>query len=120
MQTVDMVGSYFFSGQRRWVSVAGLFNEMRIQRPGTVQLLPFLASLEQRFELLLPEPGRRAAAMSIFERNSHGFHADTVFPVPDQLSGDSSPIPYEEAIRLLLDFSQERRAASVAIELPGG
>lgn len=103
MQTVDMVGSYFFSGVPRCVSVAGLFNEMRVQKPGTVRLGPFLGSLQKRFELLLPEPGRRAEVLAIFERNPHGFGADDVFPVPDRFSRDSQPVPYDEAIGVLLE-----------------
>jgi hypothetical protein len=103
MQTVDMVGSYFFSGVPRCFSVAGLFNEMRVQRPGTVRLGEFLGSLHRRFELLLPDPGRRADVTAIFERNPHGFRSGDVFPVPDRFAADPGPIAYEEAIRLLLD-----------------
>ena len=59
MQVVDMIGSYFFLSASRLEAIAGLFAEMRVQRPGSIPVLPFLTSLEERFEKLVADPGAR-------------------------------------------------------------
>lgn len=102
MQAVDMIGSYFFLSTSRLEAIAGLFGEMKAQRPGRIAVLPFLASLETRFERLLPSPLLRRQVLEIFERNPHGRTRETVFGVPDRFRGMTEPIPYEEAIAALL------------------
>jgi hypothetical protein len=104
MQVVDMVGSYFFAPQSRSQAVAGLFNEMRIQADGRGQVCVagFLPSLSKRFERLLPDPRRRAAVLQMFEANRHGHDRNTIFSVPDELAGEWQPLPFADAIVLLL------------------
>ncbi len=104
MQTVDMIGSYFYSTRQRCEAVAGLFNEMRVQKVGggAISLGRFLPSLGQRFELLLPDPGRRARVLALFEANPNGHDRDTVFAVPAALADDMEPAPMADAIRRLL------------------
>ena len=72
MQVVDMIGSYFFLSVPRLEAIAGLFAEMRVQRPGSIPVLPFLTSLEERFEKLVADPGARKDVLAVFERNSFG------------------------------------------------
>lgn len=102
MQAVDMIGSYFFLSTSRLEAIAGLFAEMRAQRPGKIAVLPFLASLEARFDRLVPSPHLRRQVLEIFERNPHGRTRETVFGVPERFRGMTEPIPYEEAIAALL------------------
>ncbi|HYN43819.1 MAG TPA: hypothetical protein VE129_18720 [Thermoanaerobaculia bacterium] len=102
MQVVDMIGSYFFLSASRLEAIAGLFAEMRVQRPGSIPVLPFLTSLEERFEKLVADPGARQDVLAAFERNAFGRTAASVFDVPDRYLGMSRPIPYEEAIAALL------------------
>jgi hypothetical protein len=104
MQTVDMVGSYFFAPQRRSHAVAGLFNEMRIQSDGRgeVSVAGFLPSLLQRFERLLPDPDRRRRVLQLFEANPYGQDHESVFAVPDSLAQLLRPAPFADAIAVLL------------------
>lgn len=102
MQVVDMIGSYFFLPVSRLEAIAGLFAEMRVQKPGSIPVLPFLTSLEERFDGLLPDPGAREAVLGIFERNDHGRTRETVFAVPERFRTMGRPVPYDEAIRALL------------------
>ncbi len=102
MQAVDMIGSYFFLSTSRLEAIAGLFAEMRAQRPGRIAVLPFLSSLETRFERLLPSPLLRRQVLEIFERNPHGRTREAVFGVPERFRGMVEPIPYEEAIAAVL------------------
>lgn len=103
MQTIDMIGSYFFTPTPRSRSVAGLFNEMRIQKSGNVRVAAFMSSLRQRFELLLPDAGRQADVLSLFERNGDLQDRESVFAVSDDLARLTDPRPYEEGIRVLLN-----------------
>ena len=102
MQVIDMIGSYFFLSVPRLEAIAGLFAEMRVQRPGSIPVLPFLTSLRERFEKLVADPGARRDVVAAFERNSFGRTAESVFAVPDRFRGMSRPVPYEEAIAALL------------------
>lgn len=102
MQVVDMIGSYFFLPVTRFEAIAGLFAEMRVQRPGSIPVLPFLSSLEERFEKLLADPGVRRAVLETFERNALGRTRETVFTVPDRFREMNRPVPYAEAIVALL------------------
>jgi hypothetical protein len=102
MQVVDMIGSYFFLSTTRFEAIAGLFAEMRVQRPGSIPVLPFLSSLEERFEKLVADPGARREVLEIFERNALGRTRETVFTVPDRFRQMSRPVPYAEAIAALL------------------
>jgi len=102
MQVVDMIGSYFFLSTSRVEAIAGLFAEMRVQRPGSIPVLPFLTSLEERFDGLLPDPGARREVLEIFERNAFGRTREAVFAVPERFRGMARPVPYEEAIAALL------------------
>jgi hypothetical protein len=102
MQVIDMIGSYFFLSVPRLEAIAGLFAEMRVQRPGSIPVLPFLTSLEERFEKLVADPGARRDVLAAFETNSFGRTADSVFVVPDRFLGMNRPVPYEEAIVALL------------------
>ena len=102
MQVVDMIGSYFFLSATRFEAIAGLFAEMRVQRPGSIPVLPFLSSLEERFERLLVDPGVRREVLEIFERNALGRTRETVFTVPERFRELSRPVPYEDAIAALL------------------
>lgn len=102
MQVVDMIGSYFFLSASRVEAIAGLFAEMRVQRPGSIPVLPFLSSLEERFEKLLPDPGARREVLGTFERNAFGRTRETVFAVPERFRAMARPVPYEEAIVALL------------------
>ena len=102
MQVVDMIGSYFFLPASRLEAIAGLFAEMRVQKPGAIPVLPFLTSLEERFDRLLPDAGVRREVLGIFERNPYGRTGETVFAVPDRFLGMTRPVPYEEAIASLL------------------
>ncbi|MCC6132675.1 MAG: hypothetical protein IT186_22335 [Acidobacteria bacterium] len=103
MQTVDMVGSYFFSPVPRRVAVAGLFNEMRVQKPGTISIYPFLTSLHYRFQRLVPDPAAQEAVLAIFETNPYGQTREKVFASPPQRSDLLAPLPFEDAIRILLE-----------------
>ena len=102
MQVVDMIGSYFFLSTSRLEAIAGLFAEMRAQRPGRIAVLPFLASLEARFDRLVPSPLLRQQVLEIFERNPHGRTREAVFGIPERFRAMTEPIPYEEAIAALL------------------
>jgi hypothetical protein len=102
MQVVDMIGSYFFLPASRLEAIAGLFAEMRVQRPGSIPVLPFLTSLEERFERLVTDPGARREVLRVFEGNTFGRTARTVFGVPERFLGMTRPVPYEEAIAALL------------------
>lgn len=102
MQAVDMIGSYFFLATSRLEAIAGLFAEMRAQRPGKIAVLPFLASLETRFDRLVPSPPLRRQVLDIFERNPHGRTRETVFGIPERFRAMAEPVPYEEAIAALL------------------
>ncbi len=102
MQVVDMIGSYFFLSVSRLEAIAGLFAEMRVQKPGSIPVLPFLASLEERFDGLLPDPGAREAVLRIFERNDYGRTRESVFAVPQRFRSLVRPVPYDEAIATLL------------------
>ena len=102
MQVVDMIGSYFFLAGSRLEAIAGLFAEMRVQKPGAIPVLPFLASLEERFERLVPDPGARREVLGIFERNGRGHTRETVFAIPARFRAMTRPVPYEEAIPALL------------------
>ncbi len=102
MQVIDMIGSYFFLSVPRLEAIAGLFAEMRVQRPGSIPVLPFLTSLEERFEKLVADPGARKDVLAAFEGNSFGRTAESVFVVPDRFLAMSRPVPYEEAIAALL------------------
>jgi hypothetical protein len=102
MQVIDMIGSYFFLSTSRHEAIAGLFAEMRVQHPGSIPVLPFLTSLEERFEKLVADPGARRDVLATFERNSFGRTAGSVFAVPDRFLGMSRPVPYEDAIAALL------------------
>lgn len=104
MQTVDMVGSYFYAPQSRSRAVAGLFNEMRIQADGRgeVSVAGFLPSLHQRFERLLPDPARRRRVLQMFEANPYGHDHRSVFAVPDSLARLLRPAPFADAIAVLL------------------
>ncbi len=104
MQVVDMVGSYFYAPQPRSHAVAGLFNEMRIQADGRgqVSVAGFLPSLAKRFERLVPDPQRRAHVLEMFEANPHGHDRSTVFAVTEELAHHLQPIPFADAISLLL------------------
>jgi hypothetical protein len=102
MQVVDMIGSYFFLSASRLEAIAGLFAEMRFQKPGEIPVQPFLSSLEERFDRLVPDPGVRAKVLEIFERNPYGRTRETVFTVPEQFRGMTRPVPYETAIAALL------------------
>ena len=102
MQVVDMIGSYFFLSASRLDAIAGLIAEMRVQRPGSISILPFLTSLEERFEGLVADPGARREVLGIFERNAFGRTRETVFAVPERFRGMARPVPYEEAIAALL------------------
>ncbi len=103
MQTVDMVGSYFFSPTARRVAVAGLFNEMRVQHPGTITIYPFLTSLGIRFERLIPDPAKREQVLQIFESNPYGQSRQRVFTVSLARPKFFTPLPFEDAIRILLE-----------------
>lgn len=102
MQVVDMIGSYFFLSASRLEAIAGLFAEMRLQKPGAVPVQPFLSSLAERFERLVPDAGARSEVLAIFERNPFGRTAETVFTVPEPFRGMTRPVPYDEAIAALL------------------
>ena len=102
MQVVDMIGSYFFLEGSRLEAVAGLFAEMRVQKPGAIPVRPFLSSLGERFGRLVPDPGARSEVLAIFERNPHGRTRESVFEVPERFRPMSSPVPYEEASAALL------------------
>ncbi len=102
MQVVDMIGSYFFLSTSRLEAIAGLFAEMNAQRPGRIAVLPFLASLEARFDRLVPSPLLRRQVLEIFERNPHGRAREAVFGIPERFRAMTEPIPYEEAIAALL------------------
>ena len=102
MQVVDMIGSYFFLSTTRFEAIAGLFAEMRVQRPGSIPVQPFLSSLEERFEKLVADPGARREVLEIFEWNALGRTRETVFTVPDRFRQMTRPVPYEEAIAALL------------------
>jgi len=102
MQVVDMIGSYFFLSVSRLEAVAGLFAEMRVQKPGLIPVLPFLTSLEERFDRLVPDASRRREVLAIFEANTRGRTADSVFGVPERFRGMTRPVPFDEAIRALL------------------
>jgi hypothetical protein len=102
MQVVDMIGSYFFLSTSRLEAIAGLFAEMRVQRPASIPVLPFLASLEERFHGLLVDPGAREDVLSAFERNPFGRTRETVFAVPERFRRMTRPVPYGEAIAALL------------------
>lgn len=102
MQVVDMIGSYFFLSVSRLEAIAGLFAEMRVQKPGSIPVLAFLTSLEERFERLVPDPGRRREILAVFERNAHGRTAGSVFGVPERFRALAAPVPYGDAIRALL------------------
>jgi hypothetical protein len=102
MQVVDMIGSYFFLSASRLEAIAGLFAEMRFQKPGEIPVQPFLSSLEERFDRLVPDPGVRAEVLEIFDRNPYGRTRETVFTVPEQFRGMTRPVPYETAIAALL------------------
>ena len=102
VQVIDMIGSYFFLSVPRLEAIAGLFAEMRVQKPGAIPVLPFLTSLEERFEKLVADPGARREVLGILERNAFGRTREAVFAVPDRFRGMTRPIPYEEAIAALL------------------
>lgn len=102
MQVVDMIGSYFFLSASRLEAIAGLFAEMRFQKPGEVPVQAFLSSLEERFDRLVPDPGRREEILEIFERNPYGRTRETVFTVPEPFRGMTRPVPYDAAIAALL------------------
>ena len=102
IQVVDMIGSYFFLRTSRLEAIAGLFAEMRVQKAGAIPVLPFLTSLEERFERLVPDPGARREVLEIFEWNAFGRTGESVFAVPDRFHGMTLPVPYEEAIAALL------------------
>lgn len=102
MQVVDMIGSYFFLSVSRLEAIAGLFAEMRVQKPGSIPVLPFLTSLEERFDRLLPGPKDREAVLELFERNAFGRTRETVFAVPERFRSMARPVPYDEAITALL------------------
>ena len=102
MQVVDMIGSYFFLSASRLEAIAGLFAEMRVQKPGSIPVLPFLTSLEERFERLVVDPGARREVLATFERNAFGRTGETVFGVPARFREMTRPVPYDEAIRALL------------------
>ncbi len=103
MQTIDMIGSYFFSAASRVEALAGLFAEMRVQKPGRIPVAPFLASLGQRFARLLPDEAEREAVPELFERNPAGRTREEVFGVPERFARFTEPVPYEDAIALLLE-----------------
>lgn len=98
MQTIDMVGSYFFSPVPRRVAVAGLFNEMRVQKPGTILIYPFLTSLQYRFQRLFPDPVQREQILQIFESNPFGQTRHKVFAAPPKKAELIEPMPFEDAI----------------------
>jgi hypothetical protein len=75
---------------------------MRVQRTGSIPVLPFLTSLEERFEKLVADPGARRDVLAAFERNAFGRTAESVFVVPERFLGMGRPVPYEEAIAALL------------------
>lgn len=102
MQVVDMIGSYFFLTSTRFEAIAGLFAEMRVQREGSIPVLPFLSSLEERFDKLLVDPASRQEALAIFERNTLGRTRETVFDVPERFRHMGRPVPYADAIAALL------------------
>jgi hypothetical protein len=102
VQVIDMIGSYFFLSVPRLEAIAGLFAEMRVQKPGSIPVLPFLTSLEERFEKLVADPGDRREVLEIFERNPYGRTRETVFAVPDRFRGMTVAVPYDQAIALLL------------------
>jgi hypothetical protein len=102
MQVVDMIGSYFYSETARTVLVAGLFNEMRVQRPGSVIPVNFLTSLDRRFRMLIQDVDRRKAVVEIFERNPCGRTAEAVLGVPGRFYRHDRPVPYEDAMLALL------------------
>lgn len=102
VQVVDMIGSYFFLSVPRLEAIAGLFAEMRMQKPGSIPVLPFLTSLEERFVRLVPDPGVRREVLAILERNGYGRTRESVFDVPERFRGMTRPVPYEEAIATLL------------------
>lgn len=102
MQVVDMIGSYFFLSVSRCEAVAGLFAEMRVQKPGSIPVLPFLSSLEERFEGLVTDPGARQELLAVFERNPYGRMRGEVFSIPERFRAMVRPVPYDEAIVLLL------------------
>ena len=102
MQVVDMIGSYFFLSTSRLEAIAGLFAEMRVQRPASIPVLPFLASLEERFHGLLVDPGAREDVLAAFERTPFGRTRETVFAVPERFRRMTRPVPYGEAIAALL------------------
>jgi hypothetical protein len=102
IQVVDMIGSYFFLRTSRLEAIAGLFAEMRVQKAGAIPVLPFLTSLEERFERLVPDPGTRREVLEIFEWNAFGRTGESVFAVPERFQGMTFPVPYEEAIAALL------------------
>ncbi len=102
MQTVDMIGSYFFSPVSRCEAVAGLFAEMRVQKLGSVPVVGFLTSLKERFDNLLKSPSDRDAVLAVFESNPHGWKAPVVFGVPERFASYRDPVPLADAIRILL------------------
>jgi hypothetical protein len=102
MQVVDMIGSYFFLSTSRLEAIAGLFAEMRVQKPGVVPVLPFLSSLEERFDGLIADPGARREVLEVFEWNAFGRTRETVFEVPERFREMVRPVPYGEAIAALL------------------
>lgn len=102
MQTVDMIGSYFFSPLPRCRALAGLFAEMRVQKPGSVPVVGFLTSLKERFDKLLPDPGDRTEVVRIFESNRYGWTAPLVFGLPERFAPFRQLVPHDEAIRILL------------------
>ena len=96
-----MIGSYFFLSVPRLEAIAGLFAEMRVQRPGSIPVLPFLTSLEERFEKLVADPGARGTSSRLRAERLRRTR-ESVFVVPDRFLGMSRPVPYEEAIAALL------------------
>lgn len=102
MQVVDMIGSYFFLSVSRLEAIAGLFAEMRVQKPGSIPVLPFLDSLEARFDGLLPDAAARESVLRLFERNERGRTRESVFAVPPRFRSMDRPVPYDEAIAALL------------------
>lgn len=90
MQYADQIGTYFFPGQPRPQSIAGLLNEMRVRSdPPPPNLAGFLNFPEERAKALVPDANMKSKIEEIMKEaggnssnlNSAGLIGDTDRPV---------------------------------------
>lgn len=108
VQTIDQIGSAYFSRHQNEELVAGLIEEGHGGM--NLQLAQMIGFANARLVTLIPDQHKREATVVLFEKNSYG-HTRSSFVV-DPALGDVNRIASDGDIPLLLQVAQGKNGTS--------